>query len=239
MAVVAALLVAMLTLTVGLPLGLGALGGTALVVLALVAAGWVPHRRGLSQRASLLVTIGLAVAGRGLALATWGDLPIALGLFQVEAPALAVPPRVAQLGLAVALGGGLMACFHLFLRYTALGLLLLLPVGEALPPTAGARSAALGWSGLLAATAGLLLTTTITPLETGAGTSALFPALTGVLVGGPGSLRGVVAGSLLVALWEASVALLWPSFAGVSVLVLLLGALLLMPSGLLGRAAAR
>ncbi len=227
---IAALLVATLTLTVGLPLGLGALGGLAIVVLAFVAASWAPYRRALVPGASLLLTVGLALAARGIAAATWGDLPLALGLFEVEEPPLAVAPRVAQLGLVVALGASLIVCLHLFLRHTAAGRRLL---GPRLP-TVGARSAALGWAGLLAASAGLLLTT-ISPLETAAGTSALFPALAGVLVGGNGSLRGAVGGSLLVAVWEGSVAVLWPALAGVSVLALLLGALLLIPAGLLGR----
>ncbi|MBI2912230.1 MAG: hypothetical protein HYY05_08805 [Chloroflexi bacterium] len=230
---IAALLVAALTLTVGLPLGLGALAGLAVVVVAFVAVSWAPFRRDLVPGASLLLTIGLALAARGLAAATWGDLPLALGLFEVDEPPLAVPPRVAQLGLVVALAAGLIVCLQLFLRHTIVGRRLL---GSRL--TLGARSVTLGWAGLLAAAAGLLLTT-ISPLETAVGTSALFPALAGVLVGGNGSLRGAVGGSLLVAVWEGSVAVLWPSLAGVSVLALLLGALLLMPVGLLGRLPAR
>jgi len=230
---IAALLVATLTLTVGLPLGLGALAGLAIVVVAFLAVSWAPYRRDLVPGASLLLTIGVALAARGLAAATWGDLPLALGLFEVQEPPLAVPPRVAQLGLVVALGAILIVGLNLFLRHTAPGRRLRGPP-QALLPTRGARSAALGWAGLLAASAGLLLTT-ISPLETGAGTNALFPALAGVLVGGNGSLRGAVGGSLLVAVWEGSVAVLWPSLAGFSVLALLLGALLLMPAGLLGR----
>ncbi len=223
--------------------------GTAAVCLVLEYVLWRPLRaRGAGFMSLFLASIGLALVLRQLVLLVAGPQPRA---FAVDPYKVYVIGDVRlSAGQAVAIVAGLAAI-------VAVGLLLgLSSAGRSMRAVANDRSLAavagidtgrvivLTWvlSGLLAGLAGVLAGLVQSSFDPSFGFGLLLPTFAAVVVGGIGSAYGALAGGLLLGLatelatWEELAGGVDPVYKPVVAFVVLIGALLLRPRGLLGRA---
>lgn len=224
----------------GLPFSVGLLG----TILVMALFGWLLERLVLRPMigeplfAVLMITIGIGLILRTVAVAVWGaetrtiETPMSGGVLRFGGLS------VGHENLAV-IGGTALCCLalYLFLRFTRVGVAMQassqnqkaayfvgIPVG---------RMVALAWA-LAAAIAGLagVLVAPISLIDPNMGFIGI-KAFAAAIVGGFGSLAGAMAGGLLIGVVEQLAGLyLPPALAGVSGYGLLLVVLLVRPEGL-------
>ena len=214
------------------PLGVAAAG----VVLYLVLIRRMRHASPMNQ---VLVTFGLIYVLNDLFRLIWGDYALSLPepleftgrtiLFGIEYPTYRL--FVVGLGLVTMLG------LWLLLTRTQIGAMIRAGVDN------GDMAACLGinvdrlfffvfclgcaLAGLAGVVAAPILS--VTPQM---GTQILIPTLIVVVIGGLGSLRGAIAGSLLVGFVQTFGAVIVPGLASVAIYALLAAVLILRPAGL-------
>ncbi len=201
--------------------------------------GIVKRMRRASPMNQVLVTFGLIFVSLDLFRIIWGD--IALG---VEPPAIFTGP-VEFFGITysayrlfiIALGLAVMAGLHLVLSRTQIGAIIRAGVdNEHMAACMGINVERVFFMVFcvgcaLAGTAGVVAAPVLS-VTPDMGTSILIPTLIVVVVGGLGSLRGAIAGSLLVGFIQTVGAVAAPQLASVLVYILLAGVLIMRPAGL-------
>jgi branched-chain amino acid transport system permease protein len=231
-----------------LSFGLSPLLAAAVTVLTVVAAAFLLHRVLLRLAKSapitliIIVTIGASIALRGAAQIAWGrsyhSLPSLVGAEPFRFGGVTILPQVV---LILAVTGFLVAGLDMLFRRTRFGKAM---VAAAINPRAATlvgielthvHAAAFVIAGILGAVAGLL----ITPLAMVQFESGLMFGLKGfaaAVLGGLGSLYGVVAGGLFLGIVEALGAGYFSSaYKDVIAFILIVGVLLTKPEGLFGR----
>lgn len=188
----------------------------------------------------VLVTFGLIFVLVDLVRLVWGD--IALGM---EPPAILTGP-VEIFGVLypayrlfiIAVGAAVMVALSLVLSRTQIGAMVRAGVeNDAMAACLGIDVERLFFGVFcvgcaLAGLAGAIAAPVFSATPSMA-TDILIPTLIVVVVGGLGSLRGAIAGSLIVGFVQTSGAVVIPSFASVLVYLLLAAVLVVKPAGLL------
>jgi branched-chain amino acid transport system permease protein len=187
----------------------------------------------------VLVTFGLIFVFLDLFRLGWGDIPLGMAepeLFSGRTEFLGIVYPTYRLFI-IGLGLVVLAALSLLLSRTQLGAIVRAGVDN------GDMAACLGinvervffvvfclgcaLAGLAGAVAAPVLSVT-----TDMGTAILIPTLVVVVIGGLGSLRGAIAGSLLIGFVQTFGAVLAPQAAAVAVYALLAVVLILRPAGL-------
>lgn len=187
----------------------------------------------------VLVTFGLIFVFLDLFRLGWGDIPLGMAepdLFSGRTEFLGIVYPTYRLFI-IGLGLVVLAALSLLLSRTQLGAIVRAGVDN------GDMAACLGinvervffvvfclgcaLAGLAGAVAAPVLSVT-----TDMGTAILIPTLVVVVIGGLGSLRGAIAGSLLIGFVQTFGAVLAPQAAAVAVYGLLAVVLILRPAGL-------
>ena len=187
----------------------------------------------------VLVTFGLIFVFLDLFRLGWGDIPLGMAepdLFSGRTAFLGIVYPTYRLFI-IGLGLVVLAALSLLLSRTQLGAIVRAGVDN------GDMAACLGinvervffivfclgcaLAGLAGAVAAPVLSVT-----TDMGTAILIPTLVVVVIGGLGSLRGAIAGSLLIGFVQTFGAVLAPQAAAVAVYALLAVVLILRPAGL-------
>ncbi len=187
----------------------------------------------------VLVTFGLIFVFLDLFRLGWGDIPLGMAepeLFSGRTAFLGIVYPTYRLFI-IGLGLAVLALLSLLLSRTQLGAIVRAGVDN------GDMAACLGinvervffivfclgcaLAGLAGAVAAPVLSVT-----TDMGTAILIPTLVVVVIGGLGSLRGAIAGSLLIGFVQTFGAVLAPQAAAVAVYALLAVVLILRPAGL-------
>ncbi len=219
-----------------------ALVGAPLVVAAIAALLYlvmIARMQRAGHLAQVLATLGLVFVGVEVMRMIWGDFALEFS----APPALA--GSVSLFGLVypayrlfvIALGLVALVLLWLLLERTALGAMIRAAVDNAAMASAlGVRVDRLFFAMFcfgcaLAALAGVVAAP-IFSVYPGMGIEILIPTLIVVVVGGLGSLRGAVAGSLLVGFVDTFGQVLLPQLSGIVVYALLALTLLLRPQGL-------
>jgi branched-chain amino acid transport system permease protein len=202
-------------------------------------AGLVRHMRKAGPMSQVLVTFGLIFVFVDLFRMVWGD--IALGL--PEPPLLT--GRTALLGVdyptyrlfIIGLGLLIMLSLWLLLSRTQIGAMIRAGVdNDQMAACLGINVERLFFlvfcigcalAGLAGAIAAPVLS--VTP---DMGMQVLIPTLIVVVIGGLGSLKGAIAGSLLVGFMQTFGAVVAPELASMTIYALLAGVLILRPAGL-------
>jgi branched-chain amino acid transport system permease protein len=187
----------------------------------------------------LIVSIGISLILQGVISSIWGsgfqtyglasERPIKLGGFQLTAQQLIII-AVAL----IALGG-----VHVLLRYSTIGKTMrAMSDNKDLAEVSGintARVTDMTWllSGLLVGVAGVVLainTSSFTPIL---GTQFMFLVFAGVILGGIGKIYGAMLGALIIGLsTEVAAGYVGSAYADAAAFVIMIGLLLLRPSGL-------
>jgi len=190
-----------------------------------------------------LVTIGIAITTKALVMLTLGKQPMSLPSFSgAESIAIGGASLQPQALWIVGLLLATMLGVHLFFERTLLG--------KAMKAAAADRDAAalvginvartVMWCFVIAAGTGALAGIIITPMTLtsfAAGTVLGFKGFSAAMLGGLGSLRGALAGGLLLGLLESfAAAFISSKYKDAVAFVVLLLLLFFRPSGLLGRA---
>lgn len=214
------------------PVGVAAVG-------VLLYAGLIRHLRQAGPMAQVLVTFGLIFALLDATRIIWGDLPLSL-----NTPA-ALTGRVALFGVeyptyrlfVIALGLAVLAGLALVLNRTQVGAMIRAGVdNDAMAACLGIRVERLFFlvfcvgcalAGLAGAVAAPLLS-----VRPEMGLEILIPTLIVIVIGGLGSLKGAVAGSLVFGFVQTFGAVLVPQLASVLIYGLLAAVLVLRPAGL-------
>lgn len=205
----------------------------------LLYSGLIQRMRKSGPMAQVLVTFGLIFALLDLTRIVWGDL--ALGL---EVPAI-LAGRVALLGVEypayrlfiISLGLAIFAALAFVLSRTQIGAMIRAGVdNDAMAACLGINVERLffivfcvgcGLAGLAGAVAAPLLS--VTP---DMGLQILIPTLIVIVIGGLGSLKGAIAGSLIFGFVQTFGAVLAPQLASVLIYALLAAVLVIRPVGL-------
>ena len=205
----------------------------------LLYSGLIRRMRNSGPMAQVLVTFGLIFALLDLSRIIWGDLALAL-----EVPAL-LAGRVNVLGVEypayrlfiIALGLVVIAALAFVLARTQIGAMIRAGVdNDAMAACLGINVERLFFivfcvgcalAGLAGAVAAPLLS--VTP---DMGLQILIPTLIVIVIGGLGSLRGAVAGSLIYGFVQTFGAVLAPQLASVLIYALLAAVLVIKPAGL-------
>ena len=214
------------------PLGVAAVG------VALYG-GLIQRMRKSGPMAQVLVTFGLIFALLDLTRMIWGDLALAMAV-----PA-ALSGQVDLLGVSypayrlfiIGLGAAVFAALALVLARTQIGAMIRAGVdNDAMAACLGINVERLFFvvfcvgcalAGLAGAVAAPLLS--VTP---GMGLQILIPTLIVIVIGGLGSLKGAVAGSLIYGFVQTFGAVLAPQLASVLIYALLAAVLVIKPVGL-------
>ncbi|MCB9931524.1 MAG: branched-chain amino acid ABC transporter permease [Alphaproteobacteria bacterium] len=214
------------------PVGVAAVG-------VLLYAGLIRHLRRAGPMAQVLVTFGLIFALLDLTRIVWGDLPQSLATPDLLAG------RVALLGVEypafrlfiIALGLGVLAALAFALNRTPVGAMIRAGVdNDAMAACLGIHVERLFFlvfcvgcalAGLAGAVAAPLLS-----VRPEMGLEILIPTLIVIVIGGLGSLRGAVAGSLIFGFVQTFGAVLAPQLASVLIYGLLAAVLVIRPAGL-------
>lgn len=214
------------------PLGVAAVG------VALYG-GLIQRMRKSGPMAQVLVTFGLIFALLDLTRMIWGDLALAMAV-----PA-ALSGQVDLLGVTypayrlfiIALGAAVFAALALVLARTQIGAMIRAGVdNDAMAACLGINVERLFFvvfcvgcalAGLAGAVAAPLLS--VTP---GMGLQILIPTLIVIVIGGLGSLKGAIAGSLIYGFVQTFGAVLAPQLASVLIYALLAAVLVIKPVGL-------
>lgn len=201
--------------------------------------GLIQRMRKSGPMAQVLVTFGLIFALLDLTRIFWGDLALAM-----EMPAL-LSGQVSLLGVTypayrlfiILLGGVIFAALALTLARTQIGAMIRAGVdNDAMAACLGINVERLFFivfcvgcalAGLAGAVAAPLLS--VTP---GMGLQILIPTLIVIVIGGLGSLKGAVAGSLIYGFVQTFGAVLAPQLASVLIYALLAAVLVIKPVGL-------
>lgn len=212
--------------------------GVAVVGMALYG-GLISRMRKSGPMAQVLVTFGLIFVLLDLTRIFWGDLALA-----INTPA-ALSGRVDILGTGypayrlfiIALGVAIFAALALILSRTQIGAMIRAGVdNDAMAACMGINVERLFFivfcvgcalAGLAGAVAAPLLS--VTP---GMGLEILIPTLIVIVIGGLGSLKGAIAGSLIYGFVQTFGAVLLPGVASILIYALLAAVLLLKPVGL-------
>lgn len=212
--------------------------GVAVVGMALYG-GLISRMRKSGPMAQVLVTFGLIFVLLDLTRIFWGDLALA-----INTPA-ALSGRVDILGTGypayrlfiIALGAAIFAALALILSRTQIGAMIRTGVdNDAMAACMGINVERLFFivfcvgcalAGLAGAVAAPLLS--VTP---GMGLEILIPTLIVIVIGGLGSLKGAIAGSLIYGFVQTFGAVLLPGVASILIYALLAAVLLLKPVGL-------
>lgn len=205
----------------------------------LLYSGLIQRMRKSGPMAQVLVTFGLIFALLDITRIVWGDL--ALGL---EVPTL-LAGRVALLGVEypayrlfiIALGLAIFAALAFILSRTQIGAMIRAGVdNDAMAACLGINVERLFFivfcvgcalAGLAGAVAAPLLS--VTP---DMGLQILIPTLIVIVIGGLGSLKGAIAGSLIFGFVQTFGAVLAPQLASVLIYALLAAVLVIRPVGL-------
>lgn len=201
--------------------------------------GLIQRMRKSGPMAQVLVTFGLIFVLLDLTRIFWGDLALA-----INTPA-ALSGRVDILGTGypayrlfiIALGLAIFAALALILSRTQIGAMIRAGVdNDAMAACMGINVERLFFivfcvgcalAGLAGAVAAPLLS--VTP---GMGLEILIPTLIVIVIGGLGSLKGAIAGSLIYGFVQTFGAVLLPGVASILIYALLAAVLLLKPVGL-------
>jgi branched-chain amino acid transport system permease protein len=212
--------------------------GVALVGVVLYG-GLIQRMRKSGPMAQVLVTFGLIFALLDLTRIFWGDLALAI------ATPSALSGQVDLLGVSypayrlfiIALGAVILAALALVLSRTQIGAMIRAGVdNDAMAACLGINVERLFFvvfcvgcalAGLAGAVAAPLLS--VTP---GMGLQILIPTLIVIVIGGLGSLKGAVAGSLIYGFVQTFGAVLAPQLASVLIYALLAAVLVIKPVGL-------
>lgn len=205
----------------------------------LLYAGLIQRMRKSGPMAQVLVTFGLIFVLLDLIRILWGDLPLA-----IEVPAL-LEGRLAFLGVEyptyrvfiIALGLAILAVLAFVLGRTQIGAMIRAGVdNDAMAACLGINVERLFFivfcvgcalAGLAGAVAAPLLS--VTP---DMGLQILIPTLIVIVIGGLGSLKGAVAGSLIFGSVQTFGAVFAPQLASVLIYALLAAVLVIRPAGL-------
>jgi branched-chain amino acid transport system permease protein len=205
----------------------------------LLYSGLIKRMRKSGPMAQVLVTFGLIFVMLDLTRIFWGDLALA-----IEVPAL-LEGRLAFLGVEyptyrlfiIALGLAILAALALVLGRTQIGAMIRAGVdNDAMAACLGINVERLFFivfcvgcalAGLAGAVAAPLLS--VTP---DMGLQILIPTLIVIVIGGLGSLKGAVAGSLIYGVVQTFGAVLTPQLASVLIYALLAVVLVIKPVGL-------
>lgn len=205
----------------------------------LLYSGLIKRMRKSGPMAQVLVTFGLIFAMLDLTRIFWGDLALA-----IEVPAL-LDGRLAFLGVEyptyrlfiIALGLAIFAVLAFVLGRTQIGAMIRAGVdNDAMAACLGINVERLFFmvfcfgcalAGLAGAVAAPLLS--VTP---DMGLQILIPTLIVIVIGGLGSLKGAVAGSLIYGFVQTFGAVLAPQLASVLIYALLAAVLVIKPVGL-------
>jgi branched-chain amino acid transport system permease protein len=205
----------------------------------LLYAGLIQRMRKSGPMAQVLVTFGLIFVLLDLIRIFWGDLPLA-----IEVPAL-LEGRLAFLGIEyptyrlfiIALGVVILAVLAFVLGRTQIGAMIRAGVdNDAMAACLGINVERLFFivfcvgcalAGLAGAVAAPLLS--VTP---DMGLQILIPTLIVIVIGGLGSLKGAVAGSLIFGVVQTFGAVFAPQLASVLIYALLAAVLVIRPAGL-------
>lgn len=205
----------------------------------LLYAGLIQRMRKSGPMAQVLVTFGLIFVLLDLIRILWGDLPLA-----IEVPAL-LEGRLAFLGVEyptyrvfiIALGLAILAVLAFVLGRTQIGAMIRAGVdNDAMAACLGINVERLFFivfcvgcalAGLAGAVAAPLLS--VTP---DMGLQILIPTLIVIVIGGLGSLKGAVAGSLIFGFVQTFGAVFAPQLASVLIYALLAAVLVIRPAGL-------
>ncbi|TVP70815.1 MAG: branched-chain amino acid ABC transporter permease [Rhodobacteraceae bacterium] len=212
--------------------------GVAIVGMALYG-GLISRMRKSGPMAQVLVTFGLIFVLLDLTRIIWGDLALA-----INTPA-ALSGRVEIFGTGypayrlfiIALGAAIFSALALILSRTQIGAMIRAGVdNDAMAACMGINVERLFFivfcvgcalAGLAGAVAAPLLS--VTP---GMGLEILIPTLIVIVIGGLGSLKGAIAGSLIYGFVQTFGAVLLPGIASILIYALLAAVLLLKPVGL-------
>lgn len=217
---------------VAAPLAVAALG-------VLLYGGLIRRMRRSGPMAQVLVTFGLVFVLLDLTRIVWGDLPLAMLTPDV------LSGRVAILGteypayrlFVIGLGLAVLAALAFVLERTSIGAMIRAGVdNDAMAACLGIDVERLFFlvfcvgcalAGLAGAVAAPLLS--VTP---GMGLQILIPTLIVIVIGGLGSLKGAVAGSLVFGFVQTFGAVMAPQLASVLIYALLAAVLVTRPQGL-------
>jgi branched-chain amino acid transport system permease protein len=201
--------------------------------------GLIKRMRKSGPMAQVLVTFGLIFAMLDLTRIVWGDLALA-----IEVPAL-LEGRLAFLGVeyptyrlfVIALGALILGALAFVLGRTQIGAMIRAGVdNDAMAACLGINVERLFFivfcvgcalAGLAGAVAAPLLS--VTP---DMGLQILIPTLIVIVIGGLGSLKGAIAGSLIYGFVQTFGAVLAPQLASVLIYALLAAVLVIRPVGL-------
>ena len=212
--------------------------GVALVGVVLYG-GLIQRMRKSGPMAQVLVTFGLIFALLDLTRIFWGDLALAMSMPQVlsgQVDLLGVSYPAYRLFI-ILLGAAIFAALALVLSRTQIGAMIRAGVdNDAMAACLGINVERLFFvvfcvgcalAGLAGAVAAPLLS--VTP---GMGLQILIPTLIVIVIGGLGSLKGAVAGSLIYGFVQTFGAVLAPQLASVLIYALLAAVLVIKPVGL-------
>ena len=229
-----------LDIWVALVLGSVAMGVLAVLINRLILGPFA--RKFRSGHYVLIVTFGLSLILLNVEYSIWGaqvrffNMPISAA--QKIGPLLLTQNQLIVMGIAV----GLMAAVHAMLKLTRLGKSMrAMSDNTTLAMTSGIdtkRITTITWfmSGSLAGLAGIVLGISEGNLTPASGELFLFVIFAAVIVGGVGSIYGAMAGAVLIGLaTEVSAAFINPSYKLDIAFVILIGTLLIRPSGLIAR----
>lgn len=225
---------------------MGYWGGFFLAPLAVAAMGAVLYftlirsQRRAGPMAQVLITFGLIFVAVDATRLIWGDLPIGIdipAIFEGQLSLLGVEYPVYRLFI-IALGLAVLAVLTLVLTRTQVGAMIRAGVdNDQMAACLGINVERMFFlvfvigcalAGLAGAVAAPVLS--VTP---DMGLQILIPTLIVIVIGGLGSLKGAVAGSLIFGFVQTFGAVLLPTFNSVLIYALLAAVLVIRPEGLL------
>jgi branched-chain amino acid transport system permease protein len=216
------------------------------VVGLLLEQGPIRHARSKEVLILVMITIGASISIKGFSMILWGKNPMTLPSFSGEAPlfflgAAVMPQSIWTFGITVCV----VAALNYFFKGTM--------TGKAMRAVAASRRSAVltgipvdrmilvafTLSGALGAVAGIILTP-ITTTSYDVGVMLGLKGFSAAILGGYGSMPGAVVGGLLLGVLESLAAgLISSEYKDALAFLILLTALFLKPSGILGRGSLR
>jgi branched-chain amino acid transport system permease protein len=203
-----------------------------------------PLREG--SDAFLLTTIGVAILVEGLVTVVWGPVPRQVPFFGGSNPFTLLGGRVEPVGVwLIALPLVLGALCHLVIRWTRWGLVgRAVTMDKAVASLRGINAPRVQTIAYVVSSAGALALAVVVAPETGVtsdlGLSLIIFAFSGMALGGLGTFAGALIGGFIIGVAQAlTERYLTVDYAGIMVFLLLAATLLVRPTGIFGRQAAR